>query len=298
MEGKLSVSIVIPAFNEEPTIGSIVRGLLNVDPSLEVIVVDDGSSDSTATCAGEAGGIVIRHPYNMGNGAAIKSGVRWASNDVIVLMDADGQHDPSDVPSLLAHAHDVDMVVAARTRKSKVSAFRAGGNAILTAFAAALSGHKIVDLTSGFRAIRREALVTYLHLLPNRFSYPTTITIAMFRSGYSVKYVPMDTIRQRQGGVSKLHPFRDGARMILTIVRVVAVFSPLRVFIPISALLALYGMGRAATAWFGQGSVAGAEAPLLLSIAVFCAGILADRRATLRRAPHAGKSIDVRPANR
>jgi hypothetical protein len=274
----LGASIIVPVFNEERTIGRIVAQLRALPEGHEILVVDDGSTDATAAAARAAGATVIRHPYNIGYGAAIRKGVQHATRPIVVLMDGDGQHDPQDVARLVAHLADYDMVVGARPWRSKGLLGRALGITVLSCFASYMAGRTIPDLTSGLRAIRRDVLLPYLGLLPNRFSASTTMTLALLRGGHSVLFVPWDTIRTRSDGESKVTPLRDGLRIVLTIVRLVALFSPLRVFLPASLVLVLFGTVRLAAGTDGH-------LALLVGILVFFLGLFADHFSYLGRRP-------------
>ncbi len=281
---KTMVTIAIPAYNEADVIADVIRRILAVDDSLEVIVVDDGSTDETAKQAESAGAKVIRHPYNIGNGAAIKSASRKASGDVVVFMDGDGQHPPEEIPRLLEHIGEYDMVVGARTSQSVTSPFRNLGNKMLVAVAQWITGMKIDDLTSGFRAIRRERLLEHLHLFPNRYSYPTTITIAMMQSGHFVKYVPVDLIKERAAGESHIRPVRDFMKFVAIMFRVIMLFSPQRIFVPLGGMLFLAGLGVSlAQLWYTGGVRAAGVVIILSSIFIACFGLLADQVAMLRR---------------
>ncbi|MBI5055304.1 MAG: glycosyltransferase family 2 protein [Nitrospirae bacterium] len=278
------VSIVIPAYNEASVIGDVVRKIKAVDPSYEVIVVDDGSQDGTSSIAQDAGARIIRHPYNIGNGASIKDGARCASGDVVVFIDGDGQHPPDEIPRLLEWIGEYDMVVGARTKKSRTSKFRNIGNSMLISVAQWITGRKIDDLTSGFRAIKREHLLEYLHLFPARYSYPTTITIAMFHGGHFVKYVPIDLITQRENGKSNIKPFRDFFKFIAIIFRIIMLFSPQRLFVPLGGLLFLLGvLVSGFQLWLTGGIQAAGTTLLLSSIYIACFGLLADQVVLLRR---------------
>lgn len=290
MSEAVGFSVVIPACNEAGSVGALVASARALQGDPEVIVVDDGSTDDTAAVADAAGARVVRHPENLGNGAAIKSGARVATRPIVVFLDADGQHAPADIPALLEHMDAYDMVVAARTgRRSHGSPVRAVGNAMLSVLASGVAGVRIPDLTSGFRAVRRSALLSFLGLLPNGFSYPTTLTLALLKSGRPVAYVPLDRIARRREGVSKLRPLRDGLRATLTIVRITALFSPLRVFLPVALVLVFGGL-----AWLGLSALRGAWRPEAVVVATggvvaFLLGLSADRRAYLRRiAPSPG----------
>lgn len=230
------LSIIIPAYYEEAIIGDIVERvqqvLATLPHSYELLVVDDGSMDETAVRAKAAGATVISHPYNIGNGAAIKTGIRHAKGKLIMMMDADGQHPPEEIPRLLAETERYDLVVGARTGASDSAWHRNLANAIYNRLASYVSDHQIDDLTSGFRVIRADLAKEFLYLLPNTFSYPTTLTLATLRSGYSLKYVPFAA--PKRVGKSKIRLFRDGTRFLLIIFKIATLFSPLKVFVPAS----------------------------------------------------------------
>lgn len=241
MNTKEKISIIVPAYNEEQTIGEVVRGIRKVlTDEAEVIVVNDGSTDRTGPIAEEAGAKVINHPYNKGNGASVKTGIRHARGDIVVLMDGDGQHNPEDIPKLLEKMNEYDMVVGARTGKSSGSFHRRCANWIYNDFATYLAQVKVLDLTSGFRAIKREIIVKFLYLLPNTFSYPSTCTMTLLRAGYSVYYVPINVHKRK--GKSKIHIVRDGVRFFLIMFKVATLFSPFRVFLPTSAVIFFIGV--------------------------------------------------------
>jgi glycosyltransferase involved in cell wall biosynthesis len=235
-------SIVLPAKNEAANLRRLLPELRGLFPGTEIIVVDDGSSDDTEAICGAAGVSVVRHPYSMGNGAAIKTGARAASCEIIVFMDADGQHGPQDVAPLVEQLdHGYDMAVGARSRRSQRNVGRWFANSAYNWLASWIVGHRIPDLTSGFRAVRAGPFREFLHLLPNGFSYPTTITMAFFRAGYSVAYLPIQTAKRN--GSSHVNPLKDGVRFFLVIFRVGTLYSPLKVFVPISAVFFLTGIG-------------------------------------------------------
>lgn len=279
-----SVSVIIPAYNEAETIGSIVRQIDSLNVADEIIVVDDGSNDLTVPEAEAAGATVIRHPYNIGNGAAVKTGIQQASGDILMFLDGDGQHDPADIPRLLSHMDDYDMVVGSRTRSSKVSAYRSIGNWGLIRVAEYLSGHKIPDLTSGFRAFRRNKILKFLHLLPNRYSYPTTSILSFLHAGYTIHFEPLSTIRKRQAGASSINPFRDGMRFINIMLRIIMLFSPQKIFLPASVGMMTLGMGLLGYEIVVHQNINDA-AIIVLTVGsfTFFFGLLADQIAAIRR---------------
>ena len=228
-----ATSVIIPAFNEEPAVAEVVGALRTSAPWYEIIVVDDGSTDQTGPHATRAGARVIRHPYNKGNGAAVKTGVRHASGEWIVILDGDGQHQAEDAARLVALLGEYDLVVGARSSETQATSARRLGNDVLNALAGYLAEREIPDLTSGFRAARRDSVLEFLHLLPNGFSTPTTTTLAFLRAGYNVRFEPVEA-RQRSGQ-SKIRLASDGAKFFLILLKVITIFSPLKIFVPISA---------------------------------------------------------------
>lgn len=267
-------SIVIPAFDEEQGIAAVVERLAGRG-FREVLVVDDGSSDATAERAARAGARVVRHPYNKGNGAAVKTGVREAKGDVVLLMDADGQHDPEEAQALYGPIGVYDMVIGAR-RAWDQGLVRALGNGLFTLLASWLTGRPIPDLTSGYRAARRERMLEVLHLLPNGFSYPTTSCLAFLKAGWSVSFVPIQA--RPRVGTSKIKVLRDGVRFLLIIFKIVTLYSPLRVFFPIAA--ASFVAGSAYGAWnvwhFGKIPM-GAALLIQLAVVVFLFGLISEQ---------------------
>lgn len=235
-----NVTILLPAYNEAIGIVDTIQEIKKLYPNYELLVIDDGSSDLTVQKAIENGANVWPHPYNIGNGAAVKTGIRCAKGDWIVMMDADGQHDPSDIAKLLEHKDRYDMVVGARSNKSQASFLRLIANFIYNLFASYVTKFDIQDLTSGFRMVHRDTARKYLYLLPNTFSYPSTLTLAYLRSGLTIKYVPIEA-KKRQGK-SKIKLFQDGARFFLIITKIATLFSPLRVFLPVSFALFITGI--------------------------------------------------------
>lgn len=240
------ISVVLPAKNESGAVGSTVAGILSLHPEAEVIVVNDGSCDDTSIVAAAAGARVISHPYCKGNGAAIKTGARAAKGRVIVFMDADGQHDPSDISRLLGKLEEgYDMVVGARDRLSQATVGRSLANGFYNRLATYMTGQTIGDLTSGFRAVRADKFRQFLYLLPNGFSYPTTSTMAFFRAGYGVAYLPIKAAKRI--GKSHISPVRDGVRFLLIIFKIGTLYAPLKLFGPVSLLMMLL-----ATGWYGH----------------------------------------------
>lgn len=239
----MRLSIVLPAKNEAEGLARTLPRLRELYPEAEVIVVDDGSTDQTAEVSRSHGAMVLSSPYSMGNGASIKRGVRAATGDVIVFMDADGQHDPRHIPLLLAEISEgFDMAVGARDATGQANLHRGLANRFYNRLASWMTGHRVLDLTSGFRAARVEKFREFLHLLPNGFSYPTTSTMAFFRSAYPVAYVPIP-VAQRVGTASHIRPLRDGLRFLLIIFRIATLYSPLKLFAPTAAAFLVLGAG-------------------------------------------------------
>ncbi|MGC3819012.1 MULTISPECIES: glycosyltransferase family 2 protein [unclassified Acinetobacter] len=236
------ISIVLPAKNEELAISETVSKIRTLYQDAEIIVVDDGSTDRTALLAKNADACVVSHPYSKGNGAAIKTGARVATGEVIVFMDADGQHNPNDIVLLLEKIEQgYDLVVGARQKGSQASVGRGVANKFYNQLASYMTGHPVEDLTSGFRAVRVEKFREFLYLLPNGFSYPTTSTMAFFRAGYSVAYVPIHAAKRL--GNSHIHPIKDSIRFFLIIFKIGTLYSPLKLFLPIALLLFLIATG-------------------------------------------------------
>jgi glycosyltransferase involved in cell wall biosynthesis len=276
-----SVSIVIPAMNEAGAIRDVVTHLRAAAPWREIIVVDDGSSDQTAEDARGAGACVIRHPYNKGNGAAVKTGIRRAAGEYVLIVDGDGQHSPEDARRIVAKLGDYDLVVGARAPATQATMGRRSGNALLNALAGYLSGRPIPDLTSGFRAARRDCLREFLHLLPNGFSTPTTTTLAFIRAGYNVAFEPIDA-RPRTGH-SKIRFARDGARFFLILLKIITLFSPLRIFLPVSALAFGVGAAYGLVNFAVDGRIPnGAVVLILFAVIVFLVGLVSEQVAALR----------------
>ena len=280
--GKNSVSVIIPVYNEAETVAEIIKEITGLYPEFEVIVINDGSTDETGERAKEAGALVYSHPYNIGNGAAIKSGIRIASGDILVFMDGDGQHDPKDLAAMLEFFPDYDMVVGARPKGHQASLWRAAGNRMYNGFASYVAKFPIQDLTSGFRAVKADIARSFIYLLPNTYSYPTTITLGVLRSGRSVKYIPIHS-RSRAGGKSKVKLFRDGVRFFMIITKICALYSPLRVFLPISLLMFLLGLGYYTFTFIMWQRFTNMSALLFTtSILVFMLGLISEQIAQMR----------------
>jgi glycosyltransferase involved in cell wall biosynthesis len=273
----MRISIILPAKNEAEGLRQTLPGLRALFPEAEVIVVDDGSTDGTAAVAAESGARVLSSPYPMGNGAAIKRGARAASGDILVFMDADGQHNPADIPKLLERLEaGYDMAVGARNAGGQANIGRGAANAFYNRVASWMTGHRIADLTSGFRAARAERFREFLHLLPNGFSYPTTSTMAFFRSAYPVAYVPIDVARRI--GRSHIRPLRDGARFLIIILRIATLYSPLKLFAPASFFFGGLGLAYYAFTYLTQGRFTNMSVLLLsASVIVFLIGLVSEQ---------------------
>jgi glycosyltransferase involved in cell wall biosynthesis len=276
-----SVSVLIPAYNEAPVIGDVVARVRAAAPWHEILVIDDGSSDGTADAAAAAGATVVRHAYNKGNGAAVKSGLRRATGEYVLILDADGQHRPEDTRRIIEPLGDYDLVIGARSGTSQATLARRAGNAVLNWLAGYLTGRPIPDLTSGFRAARRSFLHQFIHLLPNGFSTPTTTTLAFLKAGYSVLFIAVEA--RRRVGTSKIRLGRDGFRFYLILLRVVTLFSPLRIFLPVSLAAFLVGAAYAGWTIYWEMHVTNSSVLLILfSVVVFLVGLVSEQIAALR----------------
>jgi glycosyltransferase involved in cell wall biosynthesis len=276
-----AVSVVIPAFNEAATIGPVVQELAGAAAWAEILVIDDGSTDDTAARAAAAGARVVRHPYNKGNGAAVKTGIRSSTGEFMLVIDGDGQHNPADAIRLAARLGDYDLVVGARNPGTQAGLTRRAGNAALNNLASFLTEREIPDLTSGVRAARRECLLEFLHLLPNGFSTPTTTTMAFLRAGYNVAFEPVEA--RPRVGTSKIRLSRDGPKFLLIMLRVMTIFSPLRIFLPISFISFLTGTAYAVYTIVDQGKIPnGAVLLIMFAVIVFLVGLVSDQVAALR----------------
>jgi len=275
------VSIVIPAKNEAGSIGRLVRRLIQLHPDFEVLVVNDGSTDETLNEAVENGARVVSHPYSKGNGAAIKSGARAATGEIVVFMDADGQHDPSEISQLLEKLNQgYDLAVGARKPEHHASGARRLANGFYNWLSSLMVGQEIKDLTSGFRVVRREKFLKFLYMLPNGFSYPTTSTMAFFRAGYSVGFVPIHV--KKRIGKSHLSPLKDGVRFLLIIFKIATLYSPLKLFVPVAASLTMTGFCYYFYTYMTMGRFTNMSAFLFISsVVIFFMGLLSEQVTTL-----------------
>ncbi|MEO6214021.1 MAG: glycosyltransferase family 2 protein [Vicinamibacterales bacterium] len=276
-----AVSVIIPAFNEADAIGVVITGLREAAAWHEIIVVDDGSEDATAAQAEAAGGRVVRHPYNKGNGASVKSGIRAARAEYILIIDGDGQHRPEDAIRIVNRLGEYDLVIAARSSETQATHARRFGNGALNRLASYLTDRDIPDLTSGFRAARREHLREFIHLLPNGFSTPTTTTLAFIKAGYNVTFEPVEA--RARVGESKIRLARDGAKFLMIILKIVTLFSPLRVFLPVSIASFIVGTLYAAWTIATQSKIPnGAVLLIMLAVIVFLVGLVSEQISALR----------------
>jgi glycosyltransferase involved in cell wall biosynthesis len=289
---RFDISIVIPVFNEAENLGKLLEQIEALRlPSSEVIVVDDGSTDGSGQVARNVDVSVVRHPYNIGNGAAVKSGMRAARGRWIVLMDGDGQHKPEDIEKLLAETKNYHMVVGARAQGSKLRFHRYVANQFYNLFASYVTRFRIMDLTSGFRALPRREALRYIDLLPNTFSYPTTITLAFLRSGLTVKYVPIQTLYR--AGQSKIKLVSDGVRFLLIIAKIATLFAPFRVFMPVSLAFFFTGVSYYAYTFINYNRFTNMSVLLFITaVIIFMLGLISEQIAALRMERHAA-SFDL-----
>jgi len=276
-----TVSVVIPAFNEGPVIATTVGRIRELYPDYEVVVVNDGSSDNTADQARSAGARVIDHPYNIGNGAAVKTGIRNATGDRVVLMDGDGQHDPVDIKRLLAESVNFDLIIGARSGESQASLGRWLANFCYNKLASYVANFRVKDLTSGFRVFRREMVLKHICLFPNTFSYPTTSTLAYLRSGHTVSFVTI--VAHKRVGKSKIRIIRDGYRFLLIIMRIATLFSPLKIFLPISFTFFFLGLAYYCYTFLVDHRFTNMSVMLFsVSVMVFLLGLISEQITQMR----------------
>ncbi len=276
------LSIVMPCFNEAENIADVIKRVKKaVGASVEIVVVDDGSSDDSAALAKKAGARVVKHAYNIGNGAALKSGIRAAHGQNIVLMDSDGQHDPADIKKLVASLDEYHMVVGARTAKSDSDLHRDMANEVFNRFATYLAKKRVDDLTSGFRALRGRLAKQFAYLLPNTFSSPSTLTLGLIRAGYSVKFEPI--VAARRKGKSKIRPVRDAIRFFLIMLKISTLFSPLRVFLPVAGLFFALGIGYYGFTYYTTHRFTNMSALLITNgVITFMLGLVSEQIAQMR----------------
>lgn len=282
----MRISLILPAKNEAEGLRRTLPGLRELLPEAELIVVDDGSSDETAAVAREHGARVLSSPYSMGNGAAIKRGARAAQGEILMFLDADGQHGAAAIPELLAKLENgFDMAVGARGWDGQASVGRGLANGLYNRVASWMTGHRVADLTSGFRAVRADKFREFLHLLPNGFSYPTTITMAFFRSAYPVAYVPIPVAKRV--GLSHIRPLRDGVRFLLIIFKIATLYSPLKLFLPTAVLFALLGLGNYAYTYFTDHRFTNMSALMFsAAVIVFLIGLISEQITALTYRRH------------
>lgn len=273
----MTISFIIPAKNEGRSIGRVVEQIRRAYPDEEILVVDDGSDDDTTEQARNAGATIVHHPTSLGNGAAIKAGARKASGDILVMLDADGQHDPADIPRLLEQLDQgYDMAVGARSTSSHANPARLAANGLYNVFASLITGHTIPDLTSGFRAVRASLFRTFLYLLPNGFSYPTTITMAFMRAGYPVEFVPIEAKKRK--GKSHIRPLRDGIRFLIIIFKVATLYAPLKIFLPASFVFFVVGFGYYVYSYITMGRFTNMSMLLFsAAVIVFLIGLISEQ---------------------
>jgi glycosyltransferase involved in cell wall biosynthesis len=274
-------SVIVPAHNEVAAIREVVTGLAAVARWREILVIDDGSTDATGDAARAGGAVVIRHPYRKGNGAAVKTGIRRATGDFILIIDGDGQHRVEDAVRLVGRLGEYDLVVGARVGSTQATWSRRLGNAALNWLASYLTGHPIPDLTSGLRAARRDALLEFLYLLPNGFSTPTTTTLAFIKAGYNVVFEAISA--KPRVGASKIRFVGDGAKFMLIVLRVMTIFSPLRIFVPFSFAALAVGVAYGVWTVVTQSHVTNLTVLLIvLGVVFFLLGLISEQIATLR----------------
>lgn len=271
------LSIIIPAKNEHASIKNVVSQAKDRFPDAELILVDDGSSDDTAAIAEQSGARIVRHPESLGNGAAVKSGARAASGDILCFLDGDGQHDPAEIEPLLERLYSgYDMVIGARNYGSHANVGRLAANGLYNAFASLICGRRIPDLTSGFRVVRANLFRQFLYLLPNGFSYPTTITMAFLRSGYPVAFMPISA--SKRTGKSHIRPIRDGMRFLAIIFKIATLYAPLKIFMPVSGLFFATGLGYYGYTYATMGRFTNMSMLIIsASVIIFLIGLISEQ---------------------
>lgn len=286
------VSIIIPAYNEKESLTLLIKELSDKFKEFEIIVVDDASDDGTAEIATIAGVKTVNHPYNMGNGSSIKSGIRAAKGDVLVFMDGDGQHDPADIDKLLAKVDHFTMVVGAREKSQQASKARLVMNYIYNKLASYVTGYPILDLTSGYRAMRAATAIDLLPFLPNGYSWPTTSTLVLLRTGLSIAYVPINA-RKRLHGCSRIRPVRDSIRFLLIIMKICTLYSPFRIFLPVSLAMFSLGLLNYLHTFFTEGRFTNMSALLFSSsVIIFMMGLISEQISQTSLVRH-----QIRPAD-
>ena len=280
-DGAFRLSIVMPAKNEAGAIEDLVLRARKAQPDAEIVVVDDGSDDDTGDMARRAGATVLRHPVSLGNGAAVKAGARVARGELIAFMDADGQHAPEDIAALIERIDaGFDMAIGARHSRGHANVGRLFANGLYNEIASKMSGQRILDLTSGFRVVKAGLFRRFLYMLPNGFSYPTTITMAFLRSGYPIDFVPIEVTKRI--GKSHIRPLRDGLRFFVIIFKIATLYSPLKIFVPTSALFFLTGMGYYAYTFSTMGRFTNMSMLILsASVIIFLIGLISEQITSL-----------------
>ena len=273
----ISLSIIIPARNEAAIIADVVSSVRHIYGDAEIVVVDDGSTDDTANLAEQAGARVVSHPVSLGNGAAIKAGARAATGEILVMMDGDGQHKAADIATLIDKLDKgYDMAIGARDSGSHAGFGRLAANGLYNVFASMISGHRIRDLTSGFRAVRADLFKRFLYLLPNGFSYPTTITMAFLRSGFPITFVPIKA--DDRVGKSHIRPIRDGLRFLAIIFKIATLYAPLKIFLPISGFFFVSGLSYYAYTYFTMGRFTNMSMLIIsASVIIFLIGLISEQ---------------------
>lgn len=281
MQNYSNINIIIPAKNEAATLKQLTDTIISLYPDINITIVNDGSTDATQDLEYNDKVKIISHPYSMGNGASIKTGARNSDSEYLIFMDADGQHNPEEIKTFIQHLNEgYDMVIGARDRSGQASLIRSIANFSYNKIATYMTGHKILDLTSGFRAVNTKKFKRFLYLLPNGFSYPTTSTMAFFRNGYSIKYIPIKV--NKRDGSSHISIIKDGIKFFTIIMKIGALFSPMRLFLPVSALLFTTGVCYYLYTYINFGSFTNMSALLFsTSIITFLMGIVSEQISAL-----------------